>query len=216
MNKPRNIRPTMLLLALIAATGTALAGDVMLYRQGEKPSPQDVARMLRGEQAQSADEEEIAMPIRTRGIKLLPDVQEPEAKAPRKEIERIARDPAPRQGAGEPTSFALQVQFPFNSAEIQPDMLEPLDAVAEGIRLAGRQIGIVIEGHTDASGSAEYNLQLSRRRAKPSRTISCCVTGCRQAVSASSARANTIRWYGTTRSLRRTAACNSAPACKES
>jgi outer membrane protein OmpA-like peptidoglycan-associated protein len=166
MNKPRNIRPTMLLLALIAATGTALAGDVMLYRQGEKPSPQDVARMLRGEQAQSADEEEIAMPIRTRGIKLLPDVQEPEAKAPRKEIERIARDPAPRQGAGEPTSFALQVQFPFNSAEIQPDMLEPLDAVAEGIRLAGRQIGIVIEGHTDASGSAEYNLQLSRRRAE--------------------------------------------------
>lgn len=166
MSKPRNIRPTMLLLALIAATGTALAGDVMLYRQGEKPSPQDVARMLRGEPAQAADEEEIAAPIRTRGIKLLPDVQEAEAKPPRKEIERIARDPAPRQGQGEPTSFALQVQFPFNSAEIQPDMLEPLDAVAEGIRLAGRQIGIVIEGHTDASGSAEYNLQLSRRRAE--------------------------------------------------
>ena len=166
MNKPRNIRPTMLLLALIAATGTALAGDVMLYRQGEKPSPQDVARMLRGEPARSADEEEIAAPIRTRGIKLLPDVQEAEAKPPRTEIERIARDPAPRQGQGEPTSFALQVQFPFNSAEIQPDMLEPLDAVAEGIRLAGRQIGIVIEGHTDASGSAEYNLQLSRRRAE--------------------------------------------------
>lgn len=166
MSKPRNIRPTMLLLALIAATGTALAGDVMLYRQGEKPSPQDVARMLRGEPAQAADEEEIAVPIRTRGIKLLPDVQETEAKPSRKEIERIARDPAPRQGQGEPTSFALQVQFPFNSAVIQPDMLEPLDAVAEGIRLAGRQIGIVIEGHTDASGSAEYNLQLSRRRAE--------------------------------------------------
>lgn len=167
MNKPRNIRPTMLLLALIAATGTALAGDVMLYRQGEKPSPQEVARMLRGEPAAAAiEEDEPAAPIRTRGIKLLPDVQEAEAKPPRKEIERIARDPAPRQGAGEPTSFALQVQFPFNSAEIQPDMLEPLDAVAEGIRLAGRQISIVIEGHTDASGSAEYNLQLSRRRAE--------------------------------------------------
>ena len=165
MSKPRTMRPTMLLLALIAATGTALAGDVMLYRQGEKPSPQDVARMLRGEPAPAAADEEIAAPIRTRGIKLLPDAPEAEAKPPRKEIERIARDPAPRQAA-EPTAFALQVQFPFNSAEIQPEMFEPLDAVAEGIRLAGRQIGIVIEGHTDATGSADYNLQLSRRRAE--------------------------------------------------
>lgn len=161
MNKLNTIRPTMLLLALLAATGTALAGDVMLYRQGEKPSPQDVARMLRGEPV-----EEEAAPIRTRGIKLLPESSGNEAKPPRKEIERIARDPAPARNAGEATSFALQVQFPFNSAEIQPDMFEALDAVAEGIRLAGRQISIVIEGHTDAVGAADYNLILSRRRAE--------------------------------------------------
>ena len=114
--------------------------------------------------AASRSEEEAA-PIRTRGIKLLPDAPEREA-PPRKEIERIARDPAPSRVTGEATSFALQVQFPFNSAEIQPDMFEALDAVAEGIRLAGRQIGIVIEGHTDAVGAADYNLLLSRRRAE--------------------------------------------------
>jgi outer membrane protein OmpA-like peptidoglycan-associated protein len=165
MNNLKTLRPTMLILALLAAAGTALAGDVMLYRQGEKPSPQDVARMLRGDSVQSV-EESGAAPIRTRGIKLLPEASESEAKPPHKEIERIARDPAPSRQSGEATSFALQVQFPFNSAEIQPEMFEALDAVAEGIRLAGRQIGIVIEGHTDASGAADYNLLLSRRRAE--------------------------------------------------
>lgn len=165
MNKLRTIRPTMLLMALLAAAGTALAGDVMLYRQGEKPSPQDVARMLRGDPVREEAAAEAA-PIRTRGIKLLPDVQEREASVQRKEIERIAKDPAPSRQTGEATAFALQVQFPFNSAEIQPEMFEALDAVAEGIRLAGKQIGIVIEGHTDATGAADYNLLLSKRRAE--------------------------------------------------
>ena len=159
MNNLKTLRPTMLLLALLAAAGTALAGDVMLYRQGERPSPEDVARMLLGEPV-----DEPAVPIRTRGIRLLPDAPESAALPPKKEIERIARDPAPTHHAA--SSFALQVQFPFDSAEIQPDMFEALDAVAEGIRLAGRQIGIVIEGHTDASGAADYNLILSRRRAE--------------------------------------------------
>jgi outer membrane protein OmpA-like peptidoglycan-associated protein len=163
MKNLRTLRPTMLMMALLAAAGTALAGEVMLYRQGEKPSPQDVARMLRGE---PVEQEAEAAPIRTRGIKLLPEAGENEAKPPRKEIERIARDPAPARAPAEATSFALQVQFPFNSAEIQPEMFEALDAVAEGIRLAGRQIGIVIEGHTDAVGAADYNLLLSRRRAE--------------------------------------------------
>lgn len=165
MNKLKKIRPTMLLMALLAAAGTALAGDVMLYRQGEKPSPQDVARMLRGEPVREETAAEEA-PIRTRGIKLLPDVQEREASSQRKEIERIAKDPSPARAPAEATAFALQVQFPFNSAEIQPEMFEALDAVAEGIRLAGKQIGIVIEGHTDASGAADYNLLLSKRRAE--------------------------------------------------
>lgn len=165
MNKLKAIRPTMLLMALLTAAGTALAGDVMLYRQGEKPSPQDVARMLRGEPVQEEAAAEAA-PIRTRGIKLLPDVQEREASSQRKEIERIAKDPAPARAPAEATAFALQVQFPFNSAEIQPEMFEALDAVAEGIRLAGKQIHIVIEGHTDASGAADYNLLLSKRRAE--------------------------------------------------
>lgn len=159
MNNLKTIRPTMLLLALLAAAGTALAGDVMLYRQGERPSPEDVARMLLGEPA-----DEQAIPIRTRGIRLLPDAPERETLPPKKEIERIARDPVPTKAAA--SSFALQVQFPFDSAVLQPDMFEALDAVAEGIRLAGGRIHVVIEGHTDASGSPDYNMNLSRRRAE--------------------------------------------------
>ena len=161
INSANPVGPAMLLMALLVAAGTAVAGDVMLYRQGEAPAPQDVARMLRGEPA-----EQDAMPISTRGLKLLPDAAEPEA-TQRKEIARIARDPVPAYSTAEKgTAFALQVQFPFNSAEIVPDMTGPLDAVAEGIRLAGAPMSIVIEGHTDAVGSADYNLLLSRRRAE--------------------------------------------------
>jgi outer membrane protein OmpA-like peptidoglycan-associated protein len=65
-----------------------------------------------------------------------------------------------------PAALSLPVQFAFDSAEILPAARRQLDALAEGIRLLPEAKAVVIEGHTDAIGTAEYNEQLSLRRAE--------------------------------------------------
>jgi outer membrane protein OmpA-like peptidoglycan-associated protein len=57
------------------------------------------------------------------------------------------------------------VNFDFDSAELRPDSLPTLD---QAVLLLGdnRDILVVTEGHTDSLGSAEYNQDLSVRRAE--------------------------------------------------
>jgi OOP family OmpA-OmpF porin len=74
---------------------------------------------------------------------------------PQKFKMRSAKPPAP--------SIALRVPFAFDSAKLEPSASQQLDAMAEGIKMAG--VKVLIEGHTDAVGSAEYNERLSQRRA---------------------------------------------------
>lgn len=129
---------------------SAAAGDVRLYRNGEVPDPRDVAAIL----APQAKEQ----PIRLRSLRVLADPQPAQlAQAP-----QAAAAPA---AAGEAKSLAIPVQFSFDSTRILGAAAAQLDAVAEGIKLAGPQVRVVIEGHTDAAGGDEYNLLLSFRRA---------------------------------------------------
>jgi outer membrane protein OmpA-like peptidoglycan-associated protein len=141
-----------LTLALIAHT--ALAGDVRMYQIGESPDPRDVAAILDAAAP-------VNQPIKFRSIRLIPN-DEPVAK--RHEAE-LARQELPAGPEGKPSAFALPVQFAFDSARVLPESLAHLDAVAQGIKLAGPNAKIVIEGHTDAAGPAQYNLNLSRKRA---------------------------------------------------
>jgi outer membrane protein OmpA-like peptidoglycan-associated protein len=76
----------------------------------------------------------------------------------------IVRADAKRPGGA--SVLSLPVQFAFDSAEILPTARAQLDALAEGVRLLPETTRVVIEGHTDAAGSAEYNQQLSLRRAQ--------------------------------------------------
>jgi len=71
-------------------------------------------------------------------------------------------DPAP---AEVPTALALPIRFGFDSAQVLPESMPALEAVASGIKLAGPDARILIEGHTDAVGSDAYNLTLSEKRA---------------------------------------------------
>ena len=69
-------------------------------------------------------------------------------------------------GAATVPSISLQVHFAYDSAELDNESLLTLDAL--GRALASEQLreqAIEVVGHTDASGSAEYNDALSQRRA---------------------------------------------------
>ena len=144
-----------LILSLVA--GHTMAQEVRLYRASESVDPQDVARIL--------DQSKRAEPaIKMRSLKLLDN-------GPVTQIARADIDAVGTQVGGapatdsRPSSLALPVQFAFDSADILPAAKPQLDALAAGIRLLPAAQTVVIEGHTDAAGSEQYNEQLSLRRA---------------------------------------------------
>jgi OmpA-OmpF porin, OOP family len=58
------------------------------------------------------------------------------------------------------------VFFAFDSAELDADARQTVAQAAEAYRRTGDSQQITATGHTDTSGSAEYNLGLSQRRAE--------------------------------------------------
>lgn len=139
----KSTRLIALCLLLAVASQTVRAGDVRLYRAEETPDPREVAAILDRDAS-------VARRIKWRGIRLAP-LQVASAQAGDDTI---------------PSGLALPVQFAFDSARILPQATRQLDAVAEGIKLAGAATEVVIEGHTDAIGSPHYNERLSLRRAE--------------------------------------------------
>ncbi|MGV0006217.1 MAG: OmpA family protein [Candidatus Porifericomitaceae bacterium WSBS_2022_MAG_OTU9] len=66
---------------------------------------------------------------------------------------------------GERISTLENIHFAFNQAKLMPITKLVLDGLAESMKsLPGMRISV--EGHTDDIGSQEYNLSLSRRRAR--------------------------------------------------
>ena len=69
-------------------------------------------------------------------------------------------------GKREESLFAMRIQFEFDSTAVVPESLPLLDSVGEMMNLPEVQgRSIVVEGHTDASGTEQYNDELSQRRA---------------------------------------------------
>lgn len=67
--------------------------------------------------------------------------------------------------AGEaPQGFGFRINFALNSAEIPADSASYIDAVG-ALMKEDPNLGLTVEGHTDASGSLPYNMLLSQRRA---------------------------------------------------
>lgn len=63
------------------------------------------------------------------------------------------------------------VYFAVNKSVIQPSMQSRLVEIARALETAGEDATFLIEGHTDADGSNEYNLELSRLRAEAVRSV---------------------------------------------
>jgi outer membrane protein OmpA-like peptidoglycan-associated protein len=143
--------PTLIVLGAftLGATVQAFSGEVQYFPLTKAPSPLMVAKALVGQS--------FAPKLKMRGVRQLGE-------------SAGGQDPITAQGPFTPdTSNALAVPIPFafNSSALSPDAAEPLDQIAEGVKLAQEATGIVvvIEGHTDAVGSAQYNKRLSLRRA---------------------------------------------------
>ena len=67
-------------------------------------------------------------------------------------------------------SFDRTVNFAFDSAELTMDARKELDEVAKCLTDPSTiNLDIVINGHTDAAGSVEYNQRLSEQRAEAAR-----------------------------------------------
>ena len=65
------------------------------------------------------------------------------------------------------SAFDLVVRFKYNSDVLEPDAKVNLDEFAKALKdpkLVGSRF--FVDGHTDASGTAPYNLDLSRRRSQ--------------------------------------------------
>ncbi|MEG3619782.1 OmpA family protein [Magnetovibrio sp. PR-2] len=96
---------------------------------------------------------------------LASDEMEPQARV--KSFNDIVRSLAPIAGQTEANgSVDLEIPFALNSAELLPGALAQLEALAAALEtgeLAAHRFQII--GHTDASGAAEYNRQLSAKRA---------------------------------------------------
>jgi outer membrane protein OmpA-like peptidoglycan-associated protein len=138
----RRIGPRLLLGLAALCSAAAMAQTTLHYREGQRIDPQDVQRILSNDAPRAT----------TRSIRLLGDESVGPAAA-------TAADALPA------SALSLPVQFEFDSVVILPEARDQLDALAEGIKLLPAERRVVIEGHTDASGSDAYNHQLSLRRA---------------------------------------------------
>lgn len=66
-----------------------------------------------------------------------------------------------------PSAFDLVVKFKYNSDILEPEAKLNLDQFARALKTPQLSAQtFMVEGHTDAAGSANYNLSLSQRRAQ--------------------------------------------------
>ncbi|MEP7243429.1 MAG: OmpA family protein [Gammaproteobacteria bacterium] len=137
----------VLAFAMGGALGTT--PEVRVVQPADSIASTDVTKILEAQPAEAqpaSDAEPGALP-KTRGIR------------------KVSGQSAP--GA---STLALRIQFERDSANIPPAAHSQLDSVAQGIRALSGEPRILIEGHTDNSGSPDHNDRLSTQRAETIRT----------------------------------------------
>ena len=151
-------RSMLVPLILALAAGAASAQDVRQYHPGDSVDPHDVAAIL-GQRAS------VAPMIKMRSIRLLDEAVASTSESPSPSATVPQAVPAATPARPRASALSLPVQFAFDSADVLPSARKQLDALAEGIRMLPELQSVVIQGHTDAVGSEQYNEQLSQRRA---------------------------------------------------
>lgn len=83
--------------------------------------------------------------------------------------QELARLPgmAPRNGAKDGSDFSLShIFFDFDQYSVREDAVPILEANAKALQSTFKDSEVLIEGHCDERGTAEYNLVLGERRAQ--------------------------------------------------
>ena len=166
-----------LLAGLMVFSPLTTAADVKLYDKA--PSVEELQKQLTGGDTAEKPKH------RTRAIVFGDADPEPQndaqpAQAKQEGSERPASQPAPRprpqqtqsQGQAQAqqtlqvsaNAIAFPINFRVNSSEIQGESIPFLDSIA-GLLQKDPGIRLLVEGHTDSSGSAARNNALARERA---------------------------------------------------
>ncbi len=88
-----------------------------------------------------------------------------------------ALEQKPVRQVTEASALSVPVTFGFDSAQLTPQARIQLNTIADGIKLTEGTVKVVIEGHTDAKGTLNYNDSLSLRRAQAVREYLIAVKG---------------------------------------
>jgi outer membrane protein OmpA-like peptidoglycan-associated protein len=146
-------------LAVIAVFGalTISTGTIAQERLQGKPTKEQILQALSPAAAQPA--------FRTRGL----SIGSGDANKPATPDAGPASSGAPAPAAkGGARALDLEIPFEFNSDRLTDDGKEVLDQLGEALKSSELSSAktIVLEGHTDAKGSAVYNKMLSTKRAQ--------------------------------------------------
>ena len=153
----------MTIVAAVSFCGTVFAQEVGTLRG--KPTKDQILQALSPAASQPA-----TPAFRTRGLSIGggdSGKPTPDAPAPPQSAATAA---AP---AAKARALDLEIPFEFNSDKLTADGKDVLDTLGEALKsdeLSSAK-AIVLEGHTDAKGSAAYNKILSLKRAQSVRTF---------------------------------------------
>lgn len=156
-------RGSKLIIAVLAAL-FALAGAVPTYAQSSKieealtPKPGKTRSLTRSLNADpnAAAAQQVMQKARTRAISI--EAVAPASKEEREEIAKVIADKP---------KIDIAIFFDYNSDVIGPQAAGAVNEL--GVALLSPALKgstIMLNGHTDAAGSPQYNLDLSHRRAQ--------------------------------------------------
>jgi OmpA-OmpF porin, OOP family len=171
------------LIASSVVSMACLAGEVRYYAEDQIATPADIATLLAPPaSAQLAADASQAHGGRTRGVRMLDRLTNPhrvdriesswpESRPTARRAEpatpvRVAQADLISTGKIASTgAVALALRFGVDDAQVLPHQMAQLDALAAGILSLPQGALITVAGHTDAQGSAAYNIDLSLKRA---------------------------------------------------
>ncbi|MBX3701113.1 MAG: OmpA family protein [Dokdonella sp.] len=150
-----NFRIAVLAAFAAALAPTAQAQNARYIGTNEVPRPIDVARALAGQNFRPR--------VRTRGLSFDDGAATPAPSAAEVDATTGTDVGGDVQAGG---TLDVAIGFALGSAQLQPQATAQLDAIAEGLKLLDPATTIVIDGHTDATGTPQFNELLSQRRAE--------------------------------------------------